>query len=202
MPADINIHIQYHSPDQAFAAVFVRDGEPWYLDGALVGMDSTPAEAVQSLLDIAEYLVVHGENFLVEHGENFLVDVTLPLGDRKWLFSLFDHWGDPDAVQEMYEAIRRAEEDEPYRIKTGRVLTEEDIERLADEAERGYDIQPCGFQWREAPQPGEEHDGPFVTRTCTLGTGHIKPVDHHDRNAPNATIPYRVEGGETEIDLT
>lgn len=28
--------------------------------------------------------------------------------------------------------------------KTGKVLTDEDIEALADEAEAGYDIRPCG----------------------------------------------------------
>lgn len=31
---------------------------------------------------------------------------------------------------------------EQYRTKTGRVLTDADIERWADEAERGYDIEP------------------------------------------------------------
>lgn len=29
---------------------------------------------------------------------------------------------------------------EGYRTKTGRILTNDDIERLADEAERGYDV--------------------------------------------------------------
>jgi len=29
---------------------------------------------------------------------------------------------------------------EGYRTKTGRILTNEDIEALADEAERGYDV--------------------------------------------------------------
>lgn len=31
-----------------------------------------------------------------------------------------------------------------YVTKTGKVLTDEDIEALADEAEAGYDIRPCG----------------------------------------------------------
>lgn len=36
-------------------------------------------------------------------------------------------------------------ESKEYRTKSGRVLTDEDIERLADEAERGYDVKlkPC-----------------------------------------------------------
>jgi hypothetical protein len=47
MTEDMDIRLQYHSPDEAWAATFVRDGEPWFLDGALVGMGSEPSEAVR-----------------------------------------------------------------------------------------------------------------------------------------------------------
>ena len=45
--------------------------------------------------------------------------------------------------------------DEPrtYRTKTGRVLTDADIEALADEAERGYDVE------RLAKRPGRPRMG-------------------------------------------
>jgi hypothetical protein len=90
------------------------------------------------------------------------------------------------------EAARRLRTDEAeYVTKTGKVLTESDIYDLAQEAEEGYDIPLCGHRWYEMPQPGEEPNaGPehpnFVVRTCTLGKNHRKPVDHHDKNAPNA----------------
>lgn len=31
-----------------------------------------------------------------------------------------------------------------FKTKSGKILTEEDIQRLADEAEKGYDICSCG----------------------------------------------------------
>jgi hypothetical protein len=163
---DIDIKIQYHSPDQAFAAVFIRNGEPWYLDGALVGMASTPAQAVADLLDIAQHLVLQGENFLTQ-------GAVISLEDRKWLFSLLDGWGDWNTLQEMYVAVRRAEEEKtiPYVVKGGETEIELNFER-------------CGFRWREAPQPGES-DHATVVRTCTLPKWHDDPVYHVDHNAPN-----------------
>ena len=47
-------------------------------------------------------------------------------------------------AQQMHDATTYLCPDcgiEGYRTKTGRILTNEDIERLADEAERGYDIE-------------------------------------------------------------
>jgi hypothetical protein len=76
--AELDIRVQWHSPDGAFAAVLLRDGEPWFLDGACVGMGRTRGDAVNELAGIARYLVVHGENFLT--------DGPLSLADREWLF--------------------------------------------------------------------------------------------------------------------
>jgi hypothetical protein len=47
------------------------------------------------------------------------------------------------------------EVDEPLVTKTGRVLTDEDIEDLADEAERGYEVLPDAMEWSptDHPQP-------------------------------------------------
>jgi hypothetical protein len=46
---------------------------------------------------------------------------------------------------------RMSETGEPgtYRTKTGRILTDEDLEALADEAERGYD--PESLKRRDPP---------------------------------------------------
>jgi len=95
---DMDVKLQWHSPDQAWAAVFMRDGEPWYLDGALVGMGLTPHEAVDDLVGIAHHLVVAGGNFLLQDGIS-------PL-DRKWLFNLFDRGNDVGDIQRRYEAMR------------------------------------------------------------------------------------------------
>jgi hypothetical protein len=95
-----DLKIEWHSPDQIFAAVFVRDGEPWFLEGALVGMDETPGLAVADLLDLAHHIVVHGGNFLT--------DGPIPKEDRIWLAQLMDMGNDTDAIQERYLAMREA----------------------------------------------------------------------------------------------
>jgi hypothetical protein len=41
----------------------------------------------------------------------------------------------------------------PYRTRSGRILTEEDLDALAAEAERGYDVEELA---RRARPPGEE----------------------------------------------
>jgi hypothetical protein len=92
--------VEWHLPDQVFAATFVRDGEPWHLDGALVGMGRSPELAVADLLGLADYLVLHGENFLT--------DGPIPLADRRWLFELLDQGNDTAAIQARYVAIRAA----------------------------------------------------------------------------------------------
>lgn len=99
---DIDIKIQWHTSDTAWVAVFMRDGEPWYLDGALVGMGFTIDEAVAELIGIAHGLVVTGENFLTES--------VITLEDRTWLFKLLDRGNEVDKIQARYEAIRQAEE--------------------------------------------------------------------------------------------
>lgn len=94
-PTDLVVRIQWHAPDFQFAAGLVRDGKPWILDGALVGMGYTPGQAVTELVGAARHLVIHGQNYL--HPE------PLPLADREWLFSLLDT--DPDPGDPMYAAI-------------------------------------------------------------------------------------------------
>lgn len=92
---NLDVRIQYHSPDSVWAAVFLRNGEPWFLDGAMVGMGSTRGEAVDDLVEIAKYLVVNGENFLTE--------AVMSVEDRTWLFDKLDF---ADFDDEMYKAIR------------------------------------------------------------------------------------------------
>jgi hypothetical protein len=96
------IEVQWHGPDQAFAAGLLREGQPWILNGALVGMGGTQASAVEDLVGIARYLVIHGENFLT--------DAPLPLADREWLCSLI---GPHDPGLEMHDALRAARQAQP-----------------------------------------------------------------------------------------
>jgi hypothetical protein len=107
----MDIRIEWHSPDQMFAATFLRPMassqgrpvmEPWYLEGALVGMGSTRSEAVADLISIADLLVTEGENFLTNG--------PISLEDRTWLFKLLDEGSTSDAedMQARYEAMRNA----------------------------------------------------------------------------------------------
>jgi hypothetical protein len=97
------IEIQWHAPDMAFAAGFLRDGQPWILDGALVGMGATRGAAVDDLTSLARELVRTGENCLSD-GQ------VLPLTDRRWLFDQIDPG--PDLNDDLYAAMRHAEETE------------------------------------------------------------------------------------------
>ena len=98
---EFDIRIEWSMDDQAHAAAFLRDGQPWFLDGALVGMGVTRAAALTDLCGIARYLVEHGTHFLMG-------GATLPLADREWLFRLLDTGADVDGRMEMYRALRAA----------------------------------------------------------------------------------------------
>jgi hypothetical protein len=92
------IEIQWHAPDLMYAAALWRNGKPWLLDGALVGMAASRVGAVDELLGAARQLVIHGENYLT--------DGLVPLADRQWLFRLLDPG---DTTDDMYVALRQAE---------------------------------------------------------------------------------------------
>jgi hypothetical protein len=92
------IEIQWHAPDLMYAAALWRDGEPWFLDGALVGMAASRVGAVDELIAAARHLVIEGENYLTEG--------QIPLADRQWLFRLLDPG---DTTDDMYAALRQAE---------------------------------------------------------------------------------------------
>lgn len=94
----LDVRIEWHAPDLMFAAGLLRDGKPWSLDGALVGMGGTPVSALADLIGIARYLIIHGENMLT--------DGPVPLAAREWLFRLLDTGH--DGHDEMYQAIREA----------------------------------------------------------------------------------------------
>ena len=105
--SDINVKLQWHAAEQCHVAVLIRDGEPWFLDGALVGMGSTPGAAVDGLI----YEAIH----LVTEGENFLTRRPIALAHRIWLFKLLDGTIDFTRNEEMYTAIRAANGGEdPY----------------------------------------------------------------------------------------
>lgn len=94
---EFTVQVQWHAPDQMFAAAFLRDGQPWFLNGALVGVGSTRGAAVDNLADAARHLVTYGENYLTSQ--------PLSLPDREWLFSLLVGG---DASFEMHAALQAA----------------------------------------------------------------------------------------------
>ena len=94
---EFTVQVEWDAAEQMFAAAFLRDGQPWFLNGALVGMGSTRGAAVDNLADAARYLVTRGENYLTSQ--------PLPLPDREWLFSVLDHG---DANIEMHAALQAA----------------------------------------------------------------------------------------------
>lgn len=51
-----------------------------------------------------------------------------------------------------------------YKTKTGRVLTDADIEAMADEAERGYDVETLLRRRRGRPMIGEAPSDVFPVR--------------------------------------
>jgi hypothetical protein len=79
---EFDVRIQWHEPAARFAAVLLRDGQPWPLRGALVGMGTTRDAAVADLAGIGRHLVVHGANELSGG----------PIGaeDRQWLACVLD----------------------------------------------------------------------------------------------------------------
>jgi hypothetical protein len=94
---DLVIKAQWHSPDSAWAAVLVRDDVDWYLNGALVGMGPTAADAVAELTGLARHLVIEGCNFLCRH---------LPMADREWLAALLDPAGTDIEMRDALAAAR------------------------------------------------------------------------------------------------
>lgn len=94
----IDLRIEWHSPDACWVAVFMRQGEPWFLNGALVGFGSMPPEAVDDLLGQAQHLIIHGENGLTQG--------SITMADRCWLFAMLDLTNVVD--DEMYKALRNA----------------------------------------------------------------------------------------------
>ena len=106
--------VEYHTPDQLWVAVWMRDGEPWFLNGALVGMGTTQGQAVDDLLGCSAYLVLHAENSLMENP-------PLPLSDRLWMYRMMSfgshNYGYEDAPiteQAMYEALRAEGVEHPW----------------------------------------------------------------------------------------
>jgi hypothetical protein len=92
------VEIQWHAPDLVYAAALLRDGQPWILGGALVGMGGTPGAAVDDLAGIGRHLVIEGENMLTGG--------PISLADREWLFNLLDPG--PDLNDDMYAALQAA----------------------------------------------------------------------------------------------
>jgi hypothetical protein len=84
--AECTIRLEYDNAEEGWVAVFVRDGEPWIMDGALVGMGTDPASAVENLTGLSMWLIAHGENFLTKG--------QIDPADRLWLRTLLAPLGD------------------------------------------------------------------------------------------------------------
>lgn len=95
--SEFTVQFQWHAPDAMFAAGILRDGQPWILNGALVGMGATREQALGDLVGTARQLVVEGQNFLTS--------APLTLADREWLFAVLEPGERNDA---MYRALREA----------------------------------------------------------------------------------------------
>jgi hypothetical protein len=67
---------------------------------------------------------------------------------------------DRDLLQELADSLAP-------RTRTGRVLTDNDLDRLAAEAERGYDVSHIRPRPRPRAQPHIAHDAPV---TIDFGT--------------------------------
>lgn len=66
----------------------------------------------------------------------------------------------------------------PYVTKTGRVLTDEDFQRLADEAEAGYNVDGLVERNRDAkPEAGITSDEYVDFEVCLADGTHFKDVD-------------------------
>jgi hypothetical protein len=102
MDVRIEHHYDHHHGPHHFAAVLLRDGEPWYLDGALVGMGNTPAGAVTDLEQLARYVVLYGQNALMEQ--------PLEYPDLEWLFNQIHPLAPDLECTPMHEAIAKARE--------------------------------------------------------------------------------------------
>jgi hypothetical protein len=96
MTATMDVRIEWDTGEEAFAAGLLRDGEPWILGGALVGMGVTRAEALGDLAGCAAWLAATGTNYLL--------DGELGAPDRAWLARIV---GD----RELADAARLAAED-------------------------------------------------------------------------------------------
>ena len=72
-----------------------------------------------------------------------------------------------------------AEKTEPYKTKTGKVLTDADIEAMADEAERGYDVEALKTRRRGRPMLG-------TVRRATSSTSTRSACWRERQRAPGA----------------
>jgi hypothetical protein len=101
----MDIRIEYHRPDSYWFAGFLRNGESFILNGALVGTGPAPDQAVGDLIEQASFLVINGENDLI-FGP---IDIV----DRIWLFKVLDQVLDHDQ-EARYAAMRQALGQDPY----------------------------------------------------------------------------------------
>jgi len=69
-----------------------------------------------------------------------VLDAAERLGDLADLLGLDYYARCGDTERAVVDAVRARREAQPMVTKSGRVLTDADVQALADEAERGYDV--------------------------------------------------------------
>lgn len=78
--------------------------------------------------------------------------------------------------------------EEIYRTKTGRVLTEDDIQALSEEAERGYDVPSSAY-------PHCVDCGHPVDVSSTLSLSEVTGFKRHRSQGGQNHVVYPVETG-------
>src|SRR5713101_3391158 len=80
--------------------------------------------------------------------------IVLILADDRLLGSMPSRFAPPSMTCSREGWTPMAEKLKTYKTKTGKVLTDVDIEAMADEAERGYDVEALKTRRRGRPMLG------------------------------------------------
>ena len=107
-------------------------------------LEHVPVEVFNALVDVVNTLC-DGATLYEAHVENLIERV----------YELEQKTVTPDDSMAIAERLRAGDQT-TYRTKTGKILTDADIEALADEAEAGYDVEHLkGKPLRREPPQSE-----------------------------------------------
>ena len=95
-----------------------------------------------------------------------------------------------------------AEKTKPYKTKTGKVLTDADIEAMADEAERGYDVETLKPRRRGRPMLGSAPAEVVPVRLDPDLKEAVEARAEAEHTTTSEIIARRCAGSSTSPDLT